>query len=136
MSGRAALRELRRRTRWPGLVAVEAAPDGDPIPRGRLGAGFPDHSRHGQEGLCGRAWPPVVDIVEEAWHPRKVPGNGSAAVGTGGEVGGALDTLPQLAAEAEGSSGTKGRKGTGGSVWGGPSPCEGPAAIGFQTFRF
>jgi hypothetical protein len=68
------------------------------------------------------------------WHSRKVPGIGSEAIGAG--TGIAFDALPQLAAEAEGSGGAKGRKGAGGSVWGGPSPCEGPDAIGFQPFRF
>jgi hypothetical protein len=81
-------------------------------------------------------WPRSI----RPWHSRKVlgkvPGIGSEATGAGTGLGAAFDALPQLAAEAEGSGGAKGRKGTGGSVWGGPSPCEGPAAIGFQAFRF
>ena len=77
-------------------------------------------------------WPRSIS----PWHSRKVPGIGSEAVGAGTGLGAAFDALSQLAAEAEGSGGAKGRKGTGGSVWGGPSPCEGPDAIGFQAFWF
>ncbi len=76
-------------------------------------------------------WPRSI----RPWHSRKVPGIGSEAIGAGTGIGVAFDALPQLAAEAEGSGGAKGRQGTGGSVWGGPSPCEGPDAIGFQAFR-
>jgi hypothetical protein len=45
------------------------------------------------------------------WQPRKLPGLGSAAIAAGNGVGDAFDALPQLAAQAEGSGGAKGRQG-------------------------
>jgi hypothetical protein len=52
-------------------------------------------------------WPRSIS----PWHSRKVPGIGSEAVGAGTGLGAAFDALSQLAAEAEGSGGAKGRKG-------------------------
>ena len=51
------------------------------------------------------------------WQLQKVPGIGSEVVAAEKGVGASFDALPQLAAEAEGSGGTKGRKG----AWGGRS---------------
>jgi len=45
--------------------------------------------------------------------PQKGPDIGSEAVGTGNGVGAAFNALPQLAAEAKGSGGAKGRQGAG-----------------------
>ena len=48
------------------------------------------------------------------WQMQKVPGIGSeavAAVAAGKGVGATFDALPQLAAEAKGCSGAKGRQG-------------------------
>ena len=42
---------------------------------------------------------------------QKVPGIGSEAVAAGNGVGATFDALPQLAAEAEGCGGAKGRQG-------------------------
>lgn len=50
------------------------------------------------------------------WQPRKVPGIESEAVAVGNGVGAAFDPLPQLAAEAEGSTGAEDRQGTGGAI--------------------
>ena len=47
------------------------------------------------------------------WQLQKVPDIGSGAVGTGNGVGATFDSLPQLAAEAKGSGGAKGRQGAG-----------------------
>jgi len=81
-------------------------------------------------------WPRSI----RPWQLQKVPGIRSAVLEAGRGVGAAFDALPQLAAEAEGCSRAKGRQGARSTGWrgvrGGPSPCEGPAAIGFQTFRF
>ena len=52
-------------------------------------------------------WPRSIS----PWHSLKVPGIGSEAVGAGTGLGAAFDALSQLAAEAEGSGGAKGRKG-------------------------
>jgi hypothetical protein len=45
------------------------------------------------------------------WQMQKVPGIGSEAVAAGKGVGATFDALPQLAAEAKGCSGAKGRQG-------------------------
>ena len=47
---------------------------------------------------------------------QKVPGIGSEAVGAGNGVGATFDALPQLAAEAVGSTGAEDWQGTGGAI--------------------
>ena len=47
---------------------------------------------------------------------QKVPGIGSEAVTAGNGVGATFDALSQLAAEAKGSGGAKGRQGAGSAI--------------------
>ena len=56
------------------------------------------------------------DNRNRPWQPRKGPGIESGAVGAGNSVAAPFNALPQLAAEAEGSGGAKGRQGAGDGV--------------------
>jgi hypothetical protein len=47
------------------------------------------------------------------WQLQNAPGIASEAIATGNGVGATFNALPQLAAEAKGSGGAKGRQGAG-----------------------
>jgi hypothetical protein len=56
----------------------------------------------------------ILTKPNQALQPQKVPGIGSGeAVGAGSGVGASINPLHQLAANAEGSGGAKGRQGAG-----------------------
>jgi hypothetical protein len=76
----------------------------------------------------------ILTKSDQAMQPQKVPGIGSGeAVGAGSGVGASVNPLPQLAAEAEGCRGAKGRY----WAWdGGDELCLGPEVTCLSVFKW